>query len=96
MADSYSKSGMAKLDKNDFAGARKDFNEALYLDGDSKSAKEGLKAISSKAQSVYWEAFGMKDTNKSKAVRMLENLMKNLLPTDETYLKSMMLLEELR
>ena len=96
MADSYSKSGMAKLDKNDFAGARKDFNEALYLDGDSKSAKEGLKAISSKAQSVYWEAFGMKETNKSKATRTLEMLMKNLLPTDEIYLKSMMLLEELK
>ena len=38
----------------------------------------------------------MKDTNKAKAVRTLEMLMKNLLPTDETYLKSMMLLEELR
>ena len=96
MADAYSKSGLAKLDKNDFAGARKDFNEALFLDGNSKSAKEGLKAISSKAQAVYWEAYGMKDTNKSKAVRTLEMLMKNLLPTDETYLKSMMLLEELR
>ena len=96
MADANAKAGLAKLDKNDFAGARKDFNEALYLDGDSKSAKEGLKAISTKAQALYWEAFGMKETNKSKAVRTLEMLMKNLLPTDEIYLKSMMLLEELK
>ena len=38
----------------------------------------------------------MKETNKSKAVRTLEMLMKNLLPTDEIYLKSMLLLEELK
>ena len=55
-----------------------------------------MKALSSKAQAIYWEAFGMKETNKAKAIRTLENLMKNLLPTDETYLKSMMLLEELK
>ena len=96
MADAYSKSGLAKLDKNDFAGARKDFNEALYLDDNSKSAKEGLKAISTKAQALYWEAFGMRETNKSKATRTLEMLMKSLLPTDEIYLKSMLLLEELK
>ena len=96
MADANAKSGLAKLDKNDFSGARKDFNEALYLDGDSKSAKEGLKAISTKAQALYWEAFGMKETNKSKATRTLEMLVKNLLPTDEIYLKSVMLLEELK
>ena len=96
MADAHSKSGLAKLDKNDLSGARKDFNEALYLDGNSKSAKDGLKTLSSKAQTIYWEAFGMKDSNKAKAIRTLENLMKNLLPTDEFYLKSMMLLEELK
>jgi hypothetical protein len=95
-AEAYSKSGLDKLNKDKIGEARKDFVEALFLDSDSKPAKEGMKAISTKAQTMYWEAFGMRDSNKSKAVRILENLIKNLLPTDEFYLKSMMLLEELK
>ncbi|MGI6393739.1 MAG: hypothetical protein ACOX2F_03235 [bacterium] len=96
IAEAYAKSGLEKLDKNDIALARKDFVDALYADKDNKTAKEGLKAISTKAQAMYWDASGSKDSNKAKAIKILEMLMKSLLPTDEFYLKSMLLLEELK
>ena len=96
MAEAYAKSGLNKLEKNDIERARKDFVDALYLDSDSKTAKEGLKAIKTKAQAMYWEAFGAKDSNKSKAVKILQILTKSLLPTNEIYLKSRILLEDLK
>jgi len=96
VAEAYAKSGLEKLEKNDIALARKDFVEALFVDKNNKTAKEGLKAISAKASAMFWEASGVKDSNKSKAVRILETLLKSLLPTDEIYLKSMLLLEELK
>jgi len=96
VAEAYAKSGLEKLEKNDIALARKDFVDALYVDRNNKTAKEGLKAITVKAQAMYWDASGSKDSNKSKAVKILETLMKSLLPTDEIYLKSMLLLEELK
>ena len=96
VAEAYAKSGLEKLDKNDIALARKDFVEALFVDRNNKTAKEGLKAISAKAQAMFWEASGSKESNKAKSVKILEMLMKSLLPTDEIYLKSMLLLEELK
>jgi hypothetical protein len=95
-AEAYAKQGLKKLEKNDIARARKDFVEALYLDKDSSTAKEGLKAIKTKAQAMYWEAFGAKDGNKAKAVKILRMLTKSLLPTNEIYLKSRILLEDLK
>ena len=96
MAEAYTKSGLEKLDKGDISLARQDFVDALFLDSGSKAAKEGLKSIGTKAQAMYWEAFGSKESNKAKSVKILEMLMKSLLPTDEIYLKSRLLLEELK
>jgi hypothetical protein len=96
MAESHARIGYDALSKNDLAEARKFFVDALYFDKDNASAKTGMKSINEKAAAMYWEAYGMKDTNKQQSVRILQTLIRSLLPMDEFFLKSGQLLDELR
>ena len=96
MAETFAKIGLDKLERNSLLKARKAFVDALYLDSKNETAKSGMKSISSKAKAMYWEAYGQKETNKSKARKLLRQLESSLLPTNEYFLKAQSLLDELK
>ena len=96
LAEVLAKNGLNKLNENDLSAARDAFVQALYLNRNDKTAKEGLNSINSKAKAIYWEAFGIKESDKTKARKMLQQLLKSLLATDEYFLRSRALLEEIK
>jgi len=97
-AQAYTQSGQQKLNgKNrDLLGARRDFAEALRIDRDNKSAENGMKSINDTAKSMYWEAYGMRETNKAKAKEIFTILTQTLMPSNEFFLKAKTALEELQ
>jgi len=96
MAEAEAQLGLKYLASQNIKKARKAFVYALYLDEKNKTAKDGLKAISKTAKALYWNAFGMKDTNKYKAKKILKNLLSSLLPTNPYFLKAKSLLDDLK
>ena len=96
MAEAFAQIGLKKLQNKNLLKARKSFVDALYLDAKNKTAKSGMKAIDTQAKSMYWEAYGAQESNKSKARKILTMLSTSLLPTNKYFLKAQALLDELK
>jgi len=95
-ADILAKQGLQYLQKEDLISARRAFANAIYLDRESKTAADGLKAIETTAKSMYWKAYGMRDTNKKEAQKVFEALVKTLMPSSEYFIKAKTALEEIK
>ncbi len=95
-ADALSRQGLLYLQKEDLIAARRAFVNALYLDKENQTASDGLKAIETTAKSMYWKAYGVRDTNKNEAKRVFEILVKTLMPSSEYFIKAKTALEEIR
>ncbi|MBO4441413.1 hypothetical protein J5834_04770 [bacterium] len=95
-ADAFAKSGNKKLQDRDLLAARSAFAEALRIDRNNKNGLDGMKSIDTMAQSMYWEAYGMRESNKAKAKEIFELLTKTLMPSNEFFIKSITALEELQ
>ena len=54
-----------------------------------------VKSINISAKSMYWEAYGMRETNKNKAREIFTLLTKTLMPANEYFVKSRIALEDL-
>lgn len=94
-AEALAKGGLVKLDGKDLLGARRAFAEALFIDRDNKIALDGMSSINITAKSMYWEAFGMRESNKEKAREIFTLLTKTLMPANEYFVKSRIALEDL-
>lgn len=94
-ADALAKNGLIKLQEKDLLGARRAFAESLFLDKSNQIALDGMKSINITAKSMYWEAFGMRETNKAKAKEIFTVLTKTLMPSNEFFVKSRVALEDL-
>lgn len=94
-ATALAKNGLKQLDKKDILGARRAFAEALFIDRNNQIAIDGMKSIATTAKSLYWEAYGMKETNKNKAKKILILITKTLMPSNEIFIKAKVALEEL-
>ena len=95
-ADAFAKSGNKKLQDRDLLAARSAFAEALRIDRNNKNGLDGMKSIDTMAKSMYWEAYGMRESNKAKAKQIFELLTKTLMPSNEFFIKSITALEELQ
>jgi len=94
-ADALAKNGLVKLQEKDLLGARRAFAEALFLEKNNQIALDGMKSINITAKSMYWEAFGMRETDKAKAKEIFTVLTKTLMPSNEYFVKSLVALEDL-
>ncbi len=94
-ADAFAKSGLQKLNEKDLIGARRAFAEALMIDRNNKIALDGMNSINVTAKSMYWEAYGKRETDKAKAKEIFTLLIKTLMPSNEFFLKAKTALEEL-
>ncbi|HSW61062.1 MAG TPA: hypothetical protein VLJ60_09695, partial [bacterium] len=94
-AEALAKNGLVKLDEKDLLGARRAFAEALFLDKNNQIALDGMKSINISAKSMYWEAYGMRETNKDKAREIFTLLTKTLMPANEYFVKSRIALEDI-
>ena len=94
-ADAFAKSGPQKLNEKDLIGARRAFAEALRIDRNNKIALDGMNSINVTAKSMYWEAYGKRETDKAKAKEIFTLLIKTLMPSNEFFLKAKTALEEL-
>ncbi|HNT27890.1 MAG TPA: hypothetical protein PKH10_06910 [bacterium] len=95
-ADTLARQGLLYLQKEDLIASRRAFVNALYLDRESRTAIDGLKAIETTAKSMYWKAYGLRDTNKKDAQKILETLIKTLMPSSEYFIKAKTALEEIK
>ena len=93
-ADAYAAKGMERLKNDDIAEARKEFYQALYVDSNSQSAKNGLKAIEEKGKELYEKAYKLIQEDPESAKRILINLKRDLDPFSEYYLRTLALIEE--
>ncbi len=93
-ADAYATKGMERLKNDDIAEARKEFYQALYIDSNSQSALNGLKAIESKSKELYEKAYKLLKEDPDSAKRILINLKRDLDPFSEYYLRTLALIEE--
>ena len=93
-ADAYAAKGMERLKNDDIAEARKEFFQALYVDSNSQTAKNGLKAIDKKAEELYNKAYKLIQEDPESAKRILVNLKRDLDPFNEYYLRTLALIEE--
>ena len=94
-ADAFAKSGLQKLNEKDLIGARRSFAEALKIDRNNQIALNGMNSINVTAKSMYWEAYGKRETDKAKAKEIFTLLTKTLMPSNEFFLKAKTALEEL-
>lgn len=94
-AEAFAKSGLQKLDEKDLIGARRAFAESLRIDRNNKIALDGMNSINVTAKSMYWEAYGKRETDKAKAKEIFTLLIKTLMPSNEFFLKAKTALEEL-
>ena len=94
-AEAFAKSGLAKLNEKDLIGARRAFAEALRIDRNNQIALNGMNSINVTAKSMYWEAYGKRETDKAKAKEIFTLLIKTLMPSNEFFLKAKTALEEL-
>ena len=95
-AEAFAKSGLIKLNEKDLIGARRSFAEALKIDRENQIALKGMNSIDVTAKSMYWEAYGMRESNKAKAMEIFTLLTKTLMPSNEIFLKAKNALEELQ
>lgn len=95
-ADILAKQGLQYLQKEDLIAARRAFANAVYLDRENQTATDGLKAIETTAKSMYWKAYGVRDTNKKEARKVFEALVKTLMPSSEYFIKAKTALEEIK
>ena len=95
-ADAFAKSGLAKLNEKDLIGARRSFAEALRIDRNNQIALNGMNSINVTAKSMYWEAYGKRESDKAKAKEIFTLLTKTLMPSNEFFLKAKTALEELQ
>lgn len=95
-ADTLARQGLLYLQKEDLIASRRAFVNALYLDRENRTAIDGLKAIETSAKSMYWKAYGLRDTNKKDAQKILETLIKTLMPSSEYFIKAKTALEEIK
>ena len=95
-AEAFAKSGLAKLNEKDLIGARRAFAEALRIDRNNQIALNGMNAINETAKSMYWEAYGKRESDKAKAKEIFTLLVKTLMPSNEFFLKAKTALEELQ
>ncbi len=95
-ADAFAKSGLQKLNEKDLIGARRAFAEALRIDRNNQIALNGMNSINVTAKSMYWEAYGKRETDKAKAKEIFTLLTKTLMPSNEFFLKAKTALEELQ
>ena len=94
-ATALAKNGLRKLQAKDILAARRAFAEALYIDRNNQIAIDGMKSIISTAKAMYWEAYGMKETNKAKAKKIFILITKTLMPSNEIFIKAKSAIEEL-
>ena len=94
-AQAYAQSGLKKLDDKDLIGARRSFAEALRIDRNNQIALNGMNSINVTAKSMYWEAYGKRETDKAKAKEIFTLLTKTLMPSNEFFLKAKTALEEM-
>ena len=94
-ATALAKNGLRQLEKKDILGARRAFAEALFIDRNNQIAIDGIKSIATTAKSLYWEAYGMKETNKDKAKKIFILITKTLMPSNEMFIKAKAALEDL-
>ena len=94
-AEAFAKSGLSKLNEKDLIGARRAFAEALRIDRNNQIALNGMNSINVTAKSMYWEAYGKRETDKAKAKEIFTLLVKTLMPSNEFFLKAKTALEEL-
>ncbi|MCK5809428.1 hypothetical protein KAH37_10620 [bacterium] len=95
-ANIQAKLGLTKLQKKKLLAAMEAFKAALYLDRDNATALNGIKAVESTAKTLFWEAYGMRDSNKPKAVSIFKLLIKTLTPSNEMFVRSITELESLK
>ena len=93
-ADAYAAKGMERLKSDDIAEARKEFFQALYIDSNSKTALDGLKAIDQKAEELYNKAYKLVQEDPASAKKILISLKRDLDPYSEYYLRTLALIEE--
>lgn len=94
-AQAYAQSGLQKLNEKDLIGARHAFAEALRIDRENQIALNGMNSINVTAKSMYWEAYGKRETDKAKAREIFNLLIKTLMPSNEFFLKAKTALEEM-
>lgn len=94
-ATALAKNGLRKLQNKDILAARRAFAEALFIDRNNQIAIDGMKSIISTAKSMYWEAYGMKETNKAKAKKIFILITKTLMPSNEIFIKAKAAIEDL-
>ena len=95
-AQAYAQSGLKKLGDKDLIGARRSFAEALRIDKNNQIAINGMNSINDTAKSMYWEAYGKRETDKAKAKEIFTLLTKTLMPSNEFFIKAKTALEELQ
>ena len=95
-AQAFAQSGLKKLDERDLIGARRAFAEALRIDRNNKIALDGMNSINVTAKSMYWEAYGKRETDKAKAKEIFTLLIKTLMPSNEFFIKAKAALEDLQ
>ena len=95
-AQAYAQSGLKKLGDKDLIGARRSFAEALRIDKNNQIALNGMNSINDTAKSMYWEAYGKRETDKAKAKEIFTLLTKTLMPSNEFFIKAKTALEELQ
>lgn len=94
-ATALAKNGLRRLQDKDILAARRAFAEALFIDRNNQIAIDGMKSIVSTAKAMYWEAYGMKETNKVKAKKIFILITKTLMPSNEIFIKAKTAIEEL-
>jgi hypothetical protein len=94
-SDALAKSGLQKLQNRDILSAKRAFAEAIFIDRNNQIALDGMKSIELTAKSMYWEAFGMRESNKAKAREIFTLLVKTLMPSSEFFVKSKAALDQL-
>ena len=94
-AQAYAQTGLQKLNEKDLIGARHAFAEALRIDRENQIALNGMNSINVTAKSMYWEAYGKRETDKAKAREIFNLLVKTLMPSNEFFLKAKTALEEM-
>jgi len=94
-SDALSKNGLLKLQDRDIIAAKRAFAEAIFVDKNNRIALDGMKSIELTAKSMYWEAYGLRESDKAKAKEIFTVLIKTLMPSSEYFVRAKAALDEL-
>ncbi len=94
-AEIYANTGLDLLNAKKYIEAKENFAKALYADRNNSKAQAGMQSINDTAKTMYWNGFGMRETNKSEAKKIFVTLIKLLYPSNEIYVKALIALDEL-